>query len=124
MSALQASGAMPDHHLGTEFLRLRDRATGQLLSGDTGWKAKIIFDLRTRSCLSSRRFGFNHERIQAFRGSLNRGRQAGRPGANDNNVTHQGVIDVRIETQAIRQLLRSGVAEDGAASVANDDWNL
>src|SRR5207253_610330 len=43
--------AFGDHHLRPEFLRLRIRSRGEVLSRDPGRKSEVVFDLRARGGL-------------------------------------------------------------------------
>src|SRR5260370_9098957 len=67
----EAFWAFGDHDLGAKFLRLRISSPGQFPSGNSGWKTKVIFDLRALAGLAPRRFGFDDEHVQSFRRAVN-----------------------------------------------------
>ena len=71
---------------GAKTPRLGDRAPGQVRAAEPHGKAKIIFNARTPACLSTGSFPLNEQCVQTIRRTINRGRQAGRTGAHDDQI--------------------------------------
>src|SRR5580704_2445275 len=71
--------------------RLGDCAPSQVVPTEPGGKSQIILDARTHSCLASRRFALDHHRMQTFRSSVNRGRQARGTAADNREIVEVGL---------------------------------
>jgi hypothetical protein len=85
--------------LGAETTRLAVRASGEFRAADAIRKARIVLDPRARAGLPARRVPLAHQRPESLRRRLYRGREAGRPGANDHHVV-EVVAGRRRETRA------------------------
>ena len=82
----QSRGLRRNQDLGSELLRLHERAAGERLAGDAGRKAEVVLDARARARLSAKRPAIEHDDAQAFRGGVDGGGQARRSGTDDNDV--------------------------------------
>jgi len=76
------------------FLSLMQGASRQLLTGDASRESEIVFDLRARSGLASRGFSFDEERIDPFRGGIDRRTEPRWACTDDHQITHMGVVHV------------------------------
>ena len=75
-----------DENLDAEALRLLQRAGAQFVAGNAGREAEVVLDPRRRARLSARRIALDQDRAQAFRRSVDRGRESRRPAADDRDV--------------------------------------
>ena len=91
------------------------RARRQRQAGDSGWKAQIILDLGTRPGLTSRRAGFEHHDIQAFRGRIDAGGKTRRPCPHYDDVPHAVIIDLLIHTQGRSDFFVAGIFQHHCA---------
>ena len=98
-------GAFRDDHLRPEFLRLRIRPRGEILTRDAGRETKVVFDLRARTGLSPGRVGLHHEDVQSFRRGVHGGRESRGSGADDDHVAYLGLVDGVVEAEAVGDLL-------------------
>src|SRR5438552_5705276 len=74
-----------------ETLRLHYRPACEITTAKASRKAEIIFDARTHSCLTARRFPLNHHRAQAFRRAINSSGKAGWASADDRQIVEIGL---------------------------------
>ena len=95
-----------------EAARLQRRFRGQLAAADPGREAEVVLDPRARPGLAARRPGLDHQRPQSLRAAVDRRRQSGRPGAEDDQVEALAV-DLGAQAQLTRDLRRRGVAHHG-----------
>ena len=66
-------------------------------------------------------FDSTHEHVEPFRRAVDGRRQAGRPGADDDDVAHVRRIDAGVEAEAARRSLRLlGIAQHGVAATDHD----
>src|SRR4029079_1707838 len=72
--------------LGTEPPRLRERASGELVTGYAARETEIVLDPRRRARLSARRLTLDHDRPAPFGRAVRGCRQARRPAADDQDV--------------------------------------
>ena len=107
-------------HVRAELLRLRIRARGELLSGDPGRKAQIVFDLRARTGLSTRRVRLQDQHVEPFRCPVDGRRKARRSGADDDQISNVCGVDRFVEAKAPRNLLIAGVPQCGGATADQD----
>src|SRR5215472_16523778 len=63
-------GSRCEQHLRSEFLRLGVGPTSQFVSGNSGWKSKIVLNPRTGTRLPSGRVGFYHQDVKALRSAI------------------------------------------------------
>ena len=103
---------MGDHDLRTELFRLCDGAICQFLAGESSGKAKIVFNLRARTRLPTRRALFDDQHIEPFRSTVHRCGQPRRPGADDDKVSDLRIVDVTIESQALGELVQRRLSEN------------
>src|SRR5438477_357827 len=80
--------------------RLLERAAGELVAGDAGREAEVVLDPRGCPRLAARRLTLDHDRRQAFRRPVDRGREAGRPGAHDHHVVGR-VLGLGLEAEQL-----------------------
>ena len=98
-----------------ELLRLHLRAAGERLPRDAGRKAEVVLDLRARARLAARRHALDDDRLQSFRGAVDRGRESGRPGADDGEVEHLGVVEALGEPEVVGHLRQRRIAQHAMA---------
>ncbi len=113
MERLRRAG---DHHLGAELLGLGVGAIRELLPGDAEREAQVVLDARARAGLPAGGAGVEHQHVEAFRGAVDRGGQAGGPGADDDDVAHVPDVDGDVETQTVGDALVVGVAQHGVTA--------
>ena len=75
-----------DEDLGAEPPRLLQRAAGELVARHPGGEAEVVLDPRGGAGLAAGRLALDHDRAQALRRAVDGGRQARRPGADDDRV--------------------------------------
>ena len=81
-------------HLRPEFLRLNKSTRGECLSRNPSWKAKVIVDARTGSCLPTKRARLKDDRGAALGCGVDGSRKTSRPSTDDRHVVRTiGVID-------------------------------
>src|SRR5258708_5849120 len=83
-----------DQQLRTKFLRLRERARGELLTGDPGRKSEVVFDAHAGPGLTARRVRFDHQHVETFRRRVPRGAKSGWSRTDDHDVTYVALIDI------------------------------
>src|SRR6185436_16935029 len=69
-----------------ELARLGDRAAGELRSADPRGEAEIVLDSAGGPGLAAERRALDHQRVKPFRGAVDRSREAGRTGADDQQI--------------------------------------
>ena len=89
-------------------LRLLERAAGKLVARDAAGKAEIVLDPRGRAGLSAGRLALDDHRAQPFGCAVHRGREAGRPAADDHGVV-LGEACAGLQAEAMRQRRASRV---------------
>src|SRR5262249_55523743 len=94
--ARDADRAARDRELRPELLGLGEGAHPELLAGDAGGKAKIVFDPRARRGLPAGRAGLEDEHAQTLRGAVHRCREAARTGAADDEVVYVVGSELRV----------------------------
>ena len=92
-----------DGELGAEFGRLGEGAAGERLAGNAGREAEIILDPRRRARLAAERARVEHEHRQAFGRAIDRGGEAGGPGADDRHVIDLVGIELGRDAEAGRR---------------------
>src|SRR4051812_2775481 len=71
--AAQFHGRLCNCDLGAKFLRLRVRASRELLSGDAGRKAEVVLDPRTGTSLSAGSIRLQDNHVESLRCCINSG---------------------------------------------------
>ncbi len=99
--------------LGAQPLRLRHGSPRQLAAAHAGGEAKVVLDPRARARLAARRLPIEQERPQPFGRAVNRRGEAGRPGADDDQVV-EIVGDGQRAAELLGHLPNLRVAEHGA----------
>ena len=121
--AVEAECAAADCEVGAELLGLREGAPRELFARDARGEAEVVLDARARAGLAARRRRLEHEHVEALGRRVHGRGQARRPGAHDDEISH----DVRVERRAVLQLAREAldgrVLED-LAFRADDDGHL
>jgi hypothetical protein len=79
-----------DEHLGAEPPRLLERPACEFLAGHARREPEIVLDSGGGAGLASGRLALDHDRPQPLGGAVDRGGQAGRPGADDHDVVLGG----------------------------------
>ncbi len=103
----------PGHEkVGPELPSLGVRCRGELVPRDAGGEPEIVLDLRARARLPAGRRGFHHEYVEPLGSAVDRGREAGRPGAHDDEVPGFRDVHRRVEAQTVGDLLIARIAED------------
>src|SRR6266852_879647 len=69
-----------------ELARLGDCAARELGAADPGGKAEVILDPTGRPCLAAERGALDDQRVEPFGGAVDRGGEARRAGADDQQV--------------------------------------
>ena len=104
--------------LGAEDPRLLVGALGQPAAADAARKAEVVADQRARGRLPADPAVVDDQRPEALRGAVDRRREAGRPGADDDDV-ELAPLGVDRGAGGARQLQLGRVGENGA--VREDD---
>ena len=94
--------------VGAETLRLDQRVLGQLPSRDAGWEAEIVLDPRTGAGLPAGGHGIGGEHVEPFGRGVDRGGEAGRAGAD-----HDEVVDVIRSSVTTSPAQRANCSSDG-----------
>ena len=82
----EGEGAVRRRGARVELARLGDSAAGQLGAADPGGKAEVVLDPAGRPGLAAERGALDDQRVEPFGGAVDRGREAGRAGAHDQQV--------------------------------------
>ena len=109
-----------NRHLGTEFLRLVVGARHQCHAGYSGGKAEIVFNPRRRARLAAERAAVEHKHGQPFRRGIDGRCEAGGPGTYDRHVVDPVRIDRPDQSDAARQLVLAGIAQQLSARTEHD----
>ena len=108
--------AARDGDLCAELLGLDVGAIGELATRDAGRKAQVVLDPRARAGLSAGRPPLEHQHVESFRGSIDRGGKARRAGAHDDEIADVDAIDRVVEPEAVGDLLIRGIFQDQLAT--------
>ena len=111
--AVESRGRARDRELGSELLRLHERAAREHLPRDPRGKAEIVLDARARPRLPARRVRLDDEHVEPLRRRVDGGGEARGPGADDDDVAHDVLVH-GVQTQAVRDLLDRRLLQDGA----------
>ena len=98
-----------------ELSRLRDGAAGQLVAGDPGREAEVVLDPPRRARLAAESGPVDHQRLEAFRGAVDGGAQAGGAGADHEQVDLFPGAELEADPERARDLPGRRVMELGAA---------
>src|SRR2546422_6501204 len=82
----EGEGAVGRGRARVELARLGDRAAGELGAADPGGEAEVVLDPAGRPCLAAERGALDDQRVESFGGAVDRGREARRAGADDQEV--------------------------------------
>ena len=117
LATVELGGRLRDQHPGAELLRLIVRAPSQLLSRDAEGEPEIVFDLRARPRLATRRVCFDDDHVQSFRRRIHRCAEPGGPRPDDDDVPDLRAIERRVQAEAVGELLNRRILQhDGAAA--------
>ena len=97
VAALELHRFVGDGDFDPELLRLAESAAHQRHSGNARRKPEIILDARGGSGLAAERAAVDGQYRQPFRRGIDGGRQAGRTGADDDDVVQ--LIAVELPTR-------------------------
>ena len=114
--ARELFGALRNDHLRSELPCLGVRPSCKSLTRDAGRKAKIVFDLRAGTGLSSGRARLQYQNIQAFRSGVHRRRKSRGSRTHDDNVAYLGLVDCLVKTEAIGDLLIGRIPQHSLAT--------
>ena len=84
-----ADDAAGEHHLGAEPARLRRRAVREVRAAQPVREAEVVLDAGALAGLPARCVAFDDGGVQPFRRAVDRGRQPGRAGADDDEVVER-----------------------------------
>ena len=101
-----------DEDLRAEPARLLQRAAGELVPRDAGGEAEVVLDPRGGAGLAAGRLALDDDRAQPLRRAVDRGREAGGSGADDDGVVLGGA---RLGAEA-RAARRPGAGAAGRRS--------
>ena len=96
---------------GAEPLRLCQGAAREFTAADAGREAEIVLDPRAGAGLAARRMAIDEQRAQTFRRAVHRRREAGRPGADDDQIVDV-VGGCQRPAKALGDLPRLRIAEE------------
>ena len=82
----EGEGAVRGRGARVELARLGDRAARELGAADAGGEAEVVLDPTRRPGLAAERGALDDERVEPFGGAVDRGREACRAGADDQQV--------------------------------------
>src|SRR5207245_7611126 len=116
-------GGLPDEQLRPDLRRLPIRPRGDLLPGNTRWKAQVVLDLRTGTGLSARRVRLQHHDIEAFRRAVHGRREPRGSSPDDDQVPDLGVINRRVEAEIVGDLIIRWVQKQNL-STADDERHV
>ncbi len=116
----KAAHLIRDRHFGPEFLRLIVGARHQRDAGDAGRKAEIVFDPGRGAGLAAEGAAIEHEDGKPFRRGIDRRRETRRTGADDGDVVEAVRIDRPHQSDAARQFVFAGIAQQLSARTQHD----
>ncbi len=90
----EAGGGPPGEEAGAEAQRLAAGALGQAHAGDAAREAEVVADHRAGAGLAPDGLGLETDRGEALARGVHAGREAGRPGAHDDEVDDPVDLDV------------------------------
>jgi len=94
-----------------EFLCLRVGSVCKLLSGNSGRKAEIILDFRTRPGLAAGGVHFDYHDVKPFRRTVDGCRQSRWPGADYGDITYMRLVDGVVESETASNLAVGGIPQ-------------
>lgn len=103
---LQHSGAARNGNASAELESLDPCTKGKIVARDAGRKTDVVFDARRGAGLSANRRIFHDNGRKSFRSAVDSSRQTGRPGPDHDQITDPVLLDVEIEADRLRKLLR------------------
>ena len=113
----QAGRPLVQHELDAEQPRLLHRAVGEVRPADAALEAQVVADQRAGAGLPAGHHRFQDHRAQPLRGGVDRGGEAGRPGADDGHVVPPAVRPdahaQRGHQRGVRRVLQDGAVEQG-----------
>ena len=86
VAGLQRHSAVGGRRAGAELSRLGHRAAGQLGAADARREAEVVLDPPRRARLAAEGGALDDQRLEALGGAVDGGAEAGRPGADDEQV--------------------------------------
>ena len=86
VARFEGEGAIGRRSASVELARLGDRAARELGAADPGGKAEVVLDPARRPGLAAERGALDDEGVEPFGGAVDRGREACRAGADDQQV--------------------------------------
>src|SRR5262249_28580607 len=98
--------------LDAEALRLCQGTSSEILATEAGRKAQIVLNAGAHASLPPRSFTFDQHRLESFRSAVDSGGQAGRPGANDDEVI-EGLFSFHAKTDFFCDLERGRLNQRG-----------
>jgi hypothetical protein len=120
--AIERRSLRGDQDLRAELLRLDERAAGQRLARDPGWKAEVVLDACARTRLSAERAAVEHYDVQAFGSGIDGGGETGGAGTHDDDVEElvpRGGIE---HAHAASHRLLGRIEQNG--TIGADDQNV
>ena len=86
---LEADDVAGEHHLGAEPARLGDGPVREVGARQALREAEVVLDRRALPGLAARRLAFDDDGLQPLRRAVHRGREPGRPAADDAEVVQR-----------------------------------
>ncbi len=93
-------GRLGGEDLDAEAARLVQRAPGEVGAAESAGEAEVVLDPRALPGLPAGRVALDHQRLQPLGGSVDRGGQAGRAAADDDQVV-EGQLRLRLEADLL-----------------------
>ncbi len=103
-AGLERRGAVGRRRAGAELARLGDRAAGQLGAADPRREAEVVLDPPRGAGLAAEHGALDDQRVEALRGAVDRGAEAGRPAADDEQVDLLALLELEPDPERPREL--------------------
>ncbi len=104
IAGLERLGAVGGRRAGAELARLGDRAAGQLGAADAGREAEVVLDPPRGAGLAAEDGALDNQRVEALGGSVDRGAEARRTAADDQQVDLLALSQLQADPQRPREL--------------------
>src|SRR5437763_1072420 len=98
-----------------ELARLGDGAAGELGAADPGGEAEVVLDPAGRPGLAAERGALDDERVEPFGGAVDRGGEACRAGAEDQEVDLLARRELEPDPESAQQLAGAWIVQLSSA---------
>ena len=116
----RALGPVGGRGAGAELARLGDRAAGQLAAADPGREAEVVLDPPRGAGLAAEHGALDDQRVEALRGAVDGGAEAGRAAAEDQQVDLLARLQLEPDPQRPRELAVARPPQLAAAGQADE----